>query len=130
MPYNRPGRSVKVQNTEISGTLTHGQPVSEGSFTGVAVKQLAPGWDSVVADATTIADDENYLLINKGVVQVNTVAGFAKGNAIYIVAATNVLTETGSGNLPYGTVVEVENQNGTPAGKVRIDLDLKPVVVA
>ena len=129
MPYNRPGRSVKVQNTEISAALTHGTPVSEGVFTGVAVKQVAPGFDSVIADATTIADDEFYLIINKGVVQVDFVAGFAKGDAIYITPATNVLTETGSGELPFGTVVEIENVNGTPDGKVRIDLDLKPVVV-
>ena len=130
MAYNRPGRSIRVQNTEASAALTHGQPVSEGSFVGVAVKQVAPGFDSVIADATTIADDELYLIVNKGIVQVDTVAGFAKGDLIYLVTATNALTETASSNIPFGTVTEVENSNGTPAGKVRIDLDLKPPVVA
>ena len=51
-------------------------------------------------------------------------AGFAKGETIYITSA-NALTETSSSNTKFGTVVETENERGTPTGKVRIDLDLK-----
>lgn len=124
MPYNRPGRGVYVTNTTASAALTHGQPVKEGNFVGIAVKQVSPGFDSTIADATTIEDDEEYFLITKGVVQVNEVSGFAKGDAVFI-TSSNALTETSSGNTKFGTVVETENERGTPTNKVRIDLDLK-----
>lgn len=124
MPYNRPGRGVYVTNTTASAALTHGQPVKEGNFVGIAVKQVSPGFDSTIADATTIEDDEEYFLITKGVVQVDEVSGFAKGDVVYITSA-NALTETSSGNTKFGTVVETENERGTPTNKVRIDLDLR-----
>jgi predicted RecA/RadA family phage recombinase len=124
MPYNRPGRGVYVTNETASAALTHGQPVKEGNFVGIAVKQVSPGFDSTIADATTIEDNEEYFLVTKGVVQVDKVTGFAKGETIYITSA-NALTETSSSNTKFGTVVETENERGTPTGKVRIDLDLK-----
>lgn len=125
MPYNRPGRGVYVTNTTASAALTHGQPVKEGNFVGIAVKQVSPGFDSTIADATTIEDTEEYFLIAKGVVQVDTVSGFAVGDPVYI-TSSNALTETSSGNTKFGRVVEVANNRGTPTGKVRIDLDQKP----
>lgn len=123
MPYNRPGRGVYVTNDAASATLDHGQPVKEGNFVGVAVKQVARGFDSTVADQSTIDDGEEYFLITKGVVEVDTVSGFAVGDAVYITSA-NALTETSSGNTAFGRVVEVAGNRGTPTGKVRIDLDL------
>lgn len=124
MPYNRPGRGVYVKNETASAALTHGQPVKEGNFVGIAVKQVSPGFDSTIADASTIEDDEEYFLITKGIVQTDTVSGFAKGDTVYVTSA-NALTETASGNTKFGTVVEVATNRGTPTGKVRIDLDLK-----
>lgn len=124
MPYNRPGRGVYVKNETASAALTHGQPVKEGAFVGIAVKQVSPGFDSTIADASTIEDDEEYFLITKGIVQTDTVSGFAKGETVYITSA-NALTETSSGNTKFGTVVELATKRGTPTGKVRIDLDLK-----
>jgi len=126
MPYNRPGRGVSVTNTSTSATISHGQAAQEAGFVGVAVKQRATGWDSTVALQDDILDDEEYFLITKGIVQVDEVSGFAKGDPVYIVAATNALTETSSGNISFGRVVEIEGQRGTPTNKVRIDLDLKP----
>lgn len=123
MPYNRPGRGVYVTNETASATLDHGQPVKEGNFVGVAVKQVARGFDSTVADQSTIDDNEEYFLITKGVVEVDTVSGFAVGDAVYI-TSSNVLTETSSSNTAFGRVVEVAGNRGTPSGKVRIDLDL------
>lgn len=126
MPYSRPGRGVYVQNTSTSAAIQHGQPSKEGNFVGVAWKQQGVGFNTVIADATTIADDENYFLVTKGVVQVAFVAGFAKGDFIYITDATNVLTKTGgAGKTPYGVVTEIQGVRGTPTGKVRIDLDHK-----
>ena len=127
MPYSKvDGRSVYVQNTQTSAAIQHGQPTNEGVFVGVAVKQVGVSFDSKIADATVIADDEKYLMIVKGIVQVPTVSGFAKGDRVYITTATNVLTEaSGAGTKPYGTVVEIAGERGCPAGKCRIDLDLK-----
>lgn len=123
MPYNRPGRGVYVTNNS-GAALTHAQPVRESSFVGIAVKQRQPGFNSVIADYTRIEIAENFFLDTKGVVQVAAVAGFAKGDFVYITPG-NVLTETAAGNTPFGQVVEVAGVRGTPVGRVRIDLDLK-----
>lgn len=124
MPYNRPGRGVHVQNTTASAAITHGTPVKEGNFVGVAVKQQALDWGDGVADVRVIADDENYFLITKGVVQV-TLGSVVKGDKIYI-DGSNALTKTVGSNTPFGIVTEDENERGVPAGMCRIDLDQKP----
>lgn len=129
MPVNNPIRGVRVQNTTASGTLDHGQPVAEGNFVGVAVKQLARGWEDGLDVQATIEDDEFYYLITKGEVQVPFVTGFAKGDAVYI-DGSNVLTETNTGNLRFGRVTAIENTEGVPDGYVRIDLDDKSAVAA
>lgn len=124
MPANRPGRVVYVQNTTQSAAIAHGVPVKEGNFVGVSIKTVGEGWDSVVADATVIADDEYYNLIVKGKVLVNNVSGFARGDKVYITSG-NVLTETATSNTRFGTVTEAPGDRGTPAGKCWVDLDLK-----
>lgn len=124
MPANRPGRVVYVQNTTQSAAIDHGAPVKEGNFVGIAIKTQQESWDSVVADQTVIADDENYTLIVKGKVLVNNVSGFAKGDKVYITSG-NVLTETATSNTRFGTVTEIPSERGTPAGKCWVDLDLK-----
>ena len=124
MPAVRPGRGVYVQNTTASAAITHGRPVKEGVFVGVAVKQKSRGFNSLVADQTVIDDDENYFLITKGQVTVPFVSGCAKGDRVYITSA-NALSETQSGNTPYGTVVEIQGERGCPTGYMRVDLDLK-----
>lgn len=123
MPANRPGRVAYVTN---GGTaLQHGAPVKNGSFVGTAIKQRQVGWDSVVADQTVIAASEPFAIIVKGKVLVPQVSGFAKGDAIYIVAADNSLTKTAGSNFKFGIVTEPPADRGTPAGKCWIDLDLK-----
>jgi len=126
MPYSRPGRGVYVRNTSTSAAISHGQPSKESNFVGVAYKQAQPGFNSLIADASSIADDEDYFLVTKGVVQVPFVAGFAKGDFVYIVNATNALQEAGgAGTTPFGVVTEIQGVRGTPTGRVRIDLDQK-----
>jgi hypothetical protein len=105
--------------------LLHGGPATEKGFVGVAVKQKAAGWNTTTVEQNKIAKGEKYFLITKGIVQVPEVAGFAVGDPIYIIAAENKLTETVGSNLKFGRVVEIENERGTPANKVRIDLDAK-----
>jgi hypothetical protein len=122
MPQNRPGRMAYVT---AGAARTHGAPVTESNFVGVAVKQRARGWDSTVAQQSTIDNGEPYAIIVKGKVLVDNVAGFAKGDAVYITAATGVLSETSAGNVKFGRVTEIPAERGTPAGKAWVDLDLK-----
>ena len=124
MPYNRPGRGVYVTNTETSAAIDHGDAVKQGNFVGVAVKQQALDWGDGVADVRVIADDEDYFLITKGVVQV-ALDSVDQGDSIYITSA-NALTKTVGSNYPFGRVVEDENLRGVPDGYCRIDLDDKP----
>ena len=135
MPYNRPGQFHYTTNG-TAGTIKHGNPVISNNVPGVAVKQKAVSWKKGLAEQDLIQPGEDYGIIAKGIVEVDDVSGFAKGDAVYIVAAsvtsgvtTYALTETGSGNTPYGRVVEVVGGGrGVPTGKVRIDLDKKDSV--
>jgi hypothetical protein len=123
VPYNTTGKIFYTTNT-TNGDLDHGQPVISEGVAGVAVKQGIPAWDTAVADLSVIADDEDFAIIHKGVVQVAEVAGFAVGDDVWITSG-NVLTETSTGNSRFGRVVEIEGERGTPSNHVRIDLDAK-----
>jgi hypothetical protein len=132
MPYSKDHPGVYVTN---GGTiLNHGQPakVAAGSrgFVGIAVKQGMNRWSVTPADQHKIQANEPFYLIIHGEVQVDNVAGFAVGDDVYI-SPTNTLTETPAGATPFGQVVEVVGQDrGVPAGKVRIDLDMKASALA
>jgi hypothetical protein len=123
MPYSRPGY---MQQATATKAVWHGAPVTESNFVGIAVKQKAPS--AGAASGTPqhqIAVGEDFNIITKGIVQVDAVAGFAVGDPVYIVEADNTLTETVGSNLKFGRVVYIAGQQGTPTGKVRIDLDKK-----
>lgn len=124
MPYKRPGEGHYATNTTGSA-ITNGKPVAVDNYVGIAVKQKIANWDAGLAAQNLIATNEDFFIITKGIVQVDEVAGFAKGDAVYIIAATGVLTETASGNVKFGRVEEIEGQRGTPTNKVRINLDAK-----
>jgi len=123
MPYKRPGNMKYVTATKA---VMHGDPCVEENWTGVAVKQKAP---SASAGSGTpqkqVAVGENFAIINKGIVLVHSIIGAARGTLIYITAATNALTTSAGGNVVYGRIVELGGERGTPAGKMRVDLDSK-----
>lgn len=124
MPYSRPGFAQYVKN-ETGGTLKQGQPFRDGKGNvGIAVKQKAGHWQDGLTTQTLIAINEQFLLLVKGVVEVDTVSGLAVGDKVFITSG-NVLTETEGSNDKFGRVTEVAGERGTPAGKVRIDLDRK-----
>lgn len=127
MPYHRPG--VMKYATATKATW-HGGPCVEGgsggtAFRGVAVKQKAP---SAGAGSGTpqklISVSEEFAIITKGVVQIDAalVSSPAVGDKLYITTATNALTK-GSGDTPFGQVIELAGTRGTPTGKIRVDLD-------
>lgn len=131
MPAQRPGNSVYVTNSKDGDTLplSSGQPATEDSFVGVAVKQKARSFADGLANQAVIDEEEEYLILVKGVVTVpvGSLSGLAKGNHIFIIAAENKLTKTEGSNLPYGKVTDIAGERGCPVGFVRIDLDQKDV---
>jgi hypothetical protein len=134
MPYLTDDNGVYVRNA--GSAITHGRPAAVGNFVGVAIKQKARAWSSGLVNPETIATTEDFFLITKGTVEVKEptagdYSGFARGESIYIDDTNNTLTESASGNKPFGRVVEIATpqtggpKRGVPAGAVRIDLDLK-----
>lgn len=123
MPYQRPGNSVYVVNNS-GGVYLHGQPVKEGNFVGIAVKQKATHWSDGLAVQAQIQSLEPYLILRRGEVQVaDGGAGFADGDAVYITSG-NALTKTSGGNTKFGRVVSIAGDGrGVPATMVRINLD-------
>lgn len=133
MPYKRPGEFYYATNTS-GGYIQHGEPVVANGVVGIAVKQRATAWDAALTAHDRIADDEEFGIIVKGIVQVDNVSGFAAGDPVYLDDTGTVtdgktsypLSETSTGNLKFGRVVEVVNDGrGVPTGKVRINLDMK-----
>ncbi len=120
MPKHKSGGHFYCTATKA---VRHGAPCIEQNVKGIAVKQKDPGYLGAFADRNLVAISEQFMILHKGQVEVDTVAGFAKGELVYIIAATNVLTESAAGNVPYGRIVEVAGERGCPTGKVRIDLD-------
>lgn len=123
MPYSRPGYMRYATATKA---VWHGDPVTESGFVGVAVKQkTASAGAASGTPQHQIAVGENFAIISKGVVQVAAVSAAAVGDPIYIVAATNALTKTSGGNVKFGMVTQLAGTQGTPTGKMRVDLDAK-----
>lgn len=123
MPYSRPGA---IQLVTATKAVWHGDPATEDGFVGVAVKIKAPGAGAGSGTPQKqIAVDEDFNLIRKGEVQVDALAGADVGDALYIVAADNTLTETSGSNLKYGRVTATAGIKGCPTGKMRVDLDAK-----
>jgi hypothetical protein len=134
--YPRPGVMYYTTNG-TGGTIAHRAPCisDDGNVVGIAIKQKSVGWAEGLAAHSVIPDGEDFVMVTKGIVEVDTEAGFDKGNAIYIADASTTngvttfdLTETGT-DTPFGRVVEVVGDGrGVPTGKVRIDLDKKDSV--
>ncbi|MET0604398.1 MAG: DUF2190 family protein [Baekduia sp.] len=127
MTYSRPGAGTHLVNS-TGAILTHGQPVSIGGISGIAIKQKATKWSDPFTAATQIQTGEKFWCITKGIVQVDSapLTTPAKGDPVYIVVATNVLTKTVGSNVKFGRIVELPGDGrSVPAGKARIDLDMK-----
>lgn len=127
MPYNaEPGDVAYV----VAGVqLNHGDIASDNGFVGVAVKQDIPAADAARANRAIIAAGKAYLLRITGVVEAplaGPLAGVAKGDLVYVTDASNVLaTTSGAGKTVLGRVCSMPGERGTPADKVRINLNIK-----
>ena len=133
MPVSRPGKMFYP--TAATKAVVHGLPVVEENIPGVAIKQGAPAFGTgpgfvgaaVNPALVTIAIGEKFVILSKGIVEVpvQNISAGVKGDAVYIDAATNLLSKTASGGTKYGRIVEIAGQRGTRTGYVRIDLDHK-----
>lgn len=130
MPYNRPGHvEVDVVATKA---VAHGAITWEQGKPGVAVKTREEPITAGITARNQIAIGEAFNLIVKGVVQVANGAAFVRGDPVYITIASNTLTKTGPASATVGkvgVVSEVAGQRGTPAGLMRVNLDLKDTLL-
>lgn len=125
MPYERPGAGYYP--AAATKAVNHNDPVVEDGVVGVAVKQKAPNPETGLTNIQQIAIGEAFHIRVKGIKQVplQSITSPAKGDPVYIIAATNQLTKTSTSNVKYGVIRELAGQRGTPTGFVRIDLDAK-----
>src|SRR5438552_2385023 len=116
---------VDVVATKVT---PHGTLCVENNIPGVAVKTKEEAISAGIPARTSIAIGEKFNQIVAGVVQVDnagTGAPYARGDAIYIIPATNVVTNVATANVKVGRVEEIAGERQTPTGKMRVNLDLK-----
>jgi hypothetical protein len=128
MPEVRPGQRVYVTATKA---VNHGAPATEVGFSGVAIKQLLPPGGTGLGDSkfVQVQVGEKFVIQTKGQVYVaNSDSGgttFAKGAAVYIIAASNLLTSAVGTNLKFGRVMEIAGERGVGTGQMRVDLEAR-----
>jgi hypothetical protein len=128
MPEVRPGNVEYVTATKA---VLHGAPCTEVGFSGTAVKQVAAAAGTGLGSSliNTVQVGEKFAIIVKGRVYVpnsrNEGGAFAKGDVVYIIAASNLLTAVVGTNLKYGRVAEIAGERGVATGQMRVDLDAK-----
>lgn len=134
MPYLREKHGVSVTNTTGSA-LTHGKPISlgGGEVTGIAVKQKNVSIDLGLAAQNQIATSERFFVLTKEEVEVAMLGSATVGDLVFIddsavVSGGHALAATSNSgaNPVFGRVTAIEDDvNGTPHGKMRVDLSQK-----
>lgn len=130
MSEERPGNAFYAVATKA---VQHNAPCIELGFSGRAVKQIAaPAGTGLGATIITqIQVGEAFIIRDKGrhyFPNTRSEGGtFAKGDPVYIIAATNLLTATSNSgaNPKFGRVAEIAGERGVGTGMMRVDLDAK-----
>jgi hypothetical protein len=109
MPYQAPGiRHEAVATKECE----HGQIVTEDGFVGTAFKSDQVDRWTRPADATTIAEDETFVIQVGGIHEAprsGTLAAVAVGDEVWIDPADNSLeVASAAGLFPVGLVTEID----------------------
>lgn len=126
----RPGAAEYVTATKA---VNHGDPCIELGYVGFAQKQSTPpaGTGLGATAITQIAISEKFVIRTKGRHYTSSArqegGTFSKGDPVYIISATNLLTATSNSgaNPKFGRVAEVAPERGVGTGKMRVDLDAK-----
>lgn len=124
MPFNlEPGNVAYVT---ASANVRHKAPASDDGYAGAAIKQKIPAADGVRADRDLIVASEAYIIVLRGKIDVPaaSVPGIAKGAFVYVTDADNAVSAAaGAGKTVLGRVSELAGERGTPADKVRVNMD-------
>lgn len=108
--------------------VRHKAPAADDGYVGIAIKQDTPAADVVRADRDLIAAGKGYLLMIRGIHEIPNAAlpGIAKGALVYINTTTNALAAAGgAGLVVLGKVASLPGERGTPADKVKVNLNEK-----
>ena len=122
-PFNLEPGSVAYVVAGVA--VRHKAVASDDGYAGVAIKQDIPPADGVRADRDLIGAGKAYILALRGKCDVlaSDLPGITKGTLVYVVPATNAVTTTATSNVVLGRVSELAGERGTPADKVRINMD-------
>jgi hypothetical protein len=128
MTVIRPGRGVHISADKL---INHAKPHYQGGLVGVVQKQDQPGSFDSLASRTQVQAGVKYFLLTKGETEQDAIAGAVLGSPVFITKAddTLVLADAGAATVPFGRVTGLPGQFGLPAGRMRIDMDLKDNVV-
>lgn len=113
----------RVYYATASKEVEHGAPAEEDNFGGIAIKQQARDYDAASPAYKTIAVGEDFAILVRGEVEI--AADHANGTLLYIDPDDNTVTETSTNNVVLGRVTNVAGERGTPAGHIRVNLDIK-----
>lgn len=122
------GRAFYCVATKV---VAHNAPATELGIAGRAVKQLAAPVGTGLGSTliTNVQIGEAFIIRSKGrhyFTNSRSEGGtFAKGDAVYIIPATNLLTAVSTSNVKFGRVVEIAGERGVGTGKMRVDLDMR-----
>lgn len=135
MPYLRPGNEYYATAVRA---VTHGNPCVVDGVPGIGIVQSERGATAGLQTPRVAAIGEAFVIAHQGICQIDAslVTGVAtKGANVYITVATDVLVGVAvagaapAGTIPFGKVVELAGQRGTPTGKIRINMNLRSAVI-
>jgi predicted RecA/RadA family phage recombinase len=124
MPYERPGNAVRVT---ASVPVRHGALALDDDWVGRVIKTETPGADTPRADRNLVAAGEGYNLRPRGVAEVPTtgLAGAEKGDIVYIDESNALHLTAAAGRVAAGKITHLPGEQGTPADRLRVDLEQK-----
>lgn len=106
--------------------VRHKTIASDDGYAGVTIKQAIPAADAPRANRDLIPAGQGYIMLLRGKCDAlaSDLPGIAKGAFVYVTDATNAVTAAaGAGKTVLGRVSELPGERGTPADKVRINMD-------
>lgn len=127
MTVLRPGRGVHLIADKL---ITHAKPHYQAGLRGIVQKQDEPKSFDSLASRTQVQSGIKYFLLTKGETEVDALAGATVGATVFINTTTDALTLTdpGAAAVPFGRVTNLPGTFGLPAGRMRVDMDLKDTV--
>lgn len=128
MPYLRPGNEYHCTAVR---QVTHGNPCIVDGVPGIAISQKEPAATAGLVTPRVVAVDEDFVIAHQGICQIDAslLATGVRGDPVFINNTTDALAEAGgAGLVPFGRIIEVAGERGTPTGKIRINMNLRDTI--